>query len=247
MKVYNNFRENPRRNEYVNGLIGVYFFIAIIETIAEFLESQFFVFISKPFLVPILFIMYVVKSRKYNLIYILAIVFAWLSDVFFISHRFIFLSLGSVSFLLFLILFFYFIIKHVKFKGYLSLIIGCIPFLLGYYFFYSLAQNQLKEMFYSYIVTGVLIVILGGYSLGSYILNPSKSNTFLALSIFLLASAQFVFVLEYYFAEIKLLHSFQILLYTIAQYLIFEFVVLEERRKRYHEIRNKSLKIDTNL
>ena len=247
MKVYSNLLVNTRRNEYVNGLIGVYFFIAIIEIFAEFLESQFFVFISKPFLVPILFIMYVVKTRKYNLIYILAIGFAWLSDVFFISHRLIFKSLGSFSFFFFLILFFYFIIKHVKFKGYLSLIIGCIPFLLGYYFFYNLAQDQLKIMFYLYLLTGVLIIFLGGFSLGSYILNPSKSNTFLALSVFLLATVQFVFVLEYYFAEIKLLHSFQILFYAIAQYLIFEFVVLEEKRKRYHEIRNKSLKIDTNL
>ncbi len=247
MKVYNNFYENPRRNEYVNGLIGVYFFIAIIDVIAEFLQSQFFVFISKPFLIPILFLMYIIKSRKFNLIYISAIGFAWLSDVFFISHRLIFLGLGSVSFLLFLILFIYFIIKHVKFQGYLSLIIGCIPFLLGYYFFYNLAQNQLKEMFFSYFMTGVLIVFLGGYSLGSYMLNPSKSNTFLALSVFLLATSQFVFVLEHYFADIRLLHSLLILFYVIAQYLIFVFVILEEKRKRYHEFRNKSLKIDTNL
>ncbi|MFD0779035.1 hypothetical protein ACFQZF_11645 [Flavobacterium myungsuense] len=98
-----------------------------------------------------------------------------------------------------------------------------------------------------YLLTGVLIILLGGFSLGSYILNPSKSNTFLALSVFLLSTVQFVFVLEYYFVEIKLLHSFEILFYAIAQYLIFEFVVLEERRKRYHEIKNKSLKIDTNL
>jgi hypothetical protein len=96
-------------------------------------------------------------------------------------------------------------------------------------------------------MTGVLIVFLGGYSLGSYMLNPSKSNTFLALSVFLLATSQFVFVLEHYFADIRLLHSLLILFYVIAQYLIFVFVILEEKRKRYHEFRNKSLKIDTNL
>ena len=82
MKTYNYFFDNPRKNEFVNGLIGVYFFIAIIEIIADFFKSQFFVFISKPFLIPILLVMYIIKSREYNLIYILAIGFAWMSDVF---------------------------------------------------------------------------------------------------------------------------------------------------------------------
>lgn len=245
MKTHNKFFENPRRNEYVNGLIGVYFFIAIIAIIAEFFESQFFVFISKPFLIPILFIMYLIKSRKYNLIYILAIGFTWLSDVFFISHKLVYLTLGSVSFLFFLLLFIYFVFKHVKFQGYFSLLIGCIPFCIGYYFFYNLAQEQLKVMFYLYLLIGFFIIFLGGYSLGGYIFNPSKSNTFLALSVFLLATAQFVFVLKYYFTEIKILLSFQILCYAIAQYILFEFVTLEGKRKRYHEIRNRSLKINT--
>lgn len=243
MKTYNYFFDNPRKNEFVNGLIGVYFFITIVEIIAEFFESQFFVFISKPFLIPILLMMYGIKSRKYNLIYILSIGFAWLSDIFFISNKLIFLTLGSVSYILFLILILFFVFKHVKFPGYLLLIIGCIPFLLGYYFFYDLSKEQLKEIFYLYVLIGICVVFLGGYSLGSYILNPSKSNTFLAISVFLLVAVQFIFVLESYFMSVIVLHSFEILLYAIAQYFLFEFVTLEVKRKRYHEIRNRSLNI----
>ena len=72
-----------RKNGFVNGLLGIYFFMALIEVVAEYSLSTFFVLITKPFLMPLLLIMYLIKRRKPNLIYITSLLFAWLSAVFF--------------------------------------------------------------------------------------------------------------------------------------------------------------------
>ncbi len=207
-----------RRNGFVNGLLGIYFFMALIEIVAEYSLSTFFVLITKPFLMPLLLIMYLIKRRKPNLIYITSLLFAWLSGVFLMFTHYQFVQIGTFFSLLF-------------FGAIVS------PFLLGYLFFIVMANEQLENIYYLFVLQSICMIFLGGFASSGYILHPNRSNTYLFISITLFIVSQLVLILKPR-VSIHFYQPIQTMLYVFAQYIFYEYVVFEEKRRRYYEIKN---------
>lgn len=226
-----------RRNGFVNGLLGIYLFMALVEIIAEYNSSTFFVLITRPFLMPLLVMMYFIKRRKPHLIYIISLLFAWLSNIFLMFNDDRCLLIGSFFSLLFYIAISYLIFKTTKFSNPFFLIVCTIPFLLVYIFFINVSQELPTMVLYTTIIQSLFMIFLGGYSSSRYILHPNISNTYLFISITLFVVSQLVFILKSRIS-IHFFQPIQTVLYIFAQYFFYEYVVFEEKRRRYYEIRN---------
>ena len=226
-----------RRNGFVNGLLGIYLFMALIEIVAEYSFSTFFVLITKPFLMPLLLIMYLIKRRKPNLIYITSLVFAWLSGVFLMFTHYQFVLIGTFFSLLFFGTIAYLVYTISRISNVIFFVICCAPFLLGYLFFIVMANEQLENIYYLFVVQSICMILLGGFASSSYILHPNRSNTYLFISITLFIVSQFVLILKPRIS-IHFYQPIQTILYIFAQYIFYEYVVFEEKRRRYYEIKN---------
>ena len=226
-----------RRNGFVNGLLGIYLFMALVEVVAEYSLSTFFVLITKPFLIPLLLIMYLIKRRKPNLIYITSLLFAWLSGFFLMFAHYQFILIGAFFSMLFFGTIIYLIYKISKISSSVFFIICCAPFLLGYTFFIVMAHEQLENIYYLFILQSICMIFLGGFASSSYIMHPNRSNTNLFISITLFIVSQFVLILKTRIS-IHFYQPIQTLLYVFAQYIFYKYVVFEEKRRRYYEIRN---------
>jgi hypothetical protein len=226
-----------RRNGFVNGLLGIYFFMALIEIVAEYSFSTFFVLITKPFLMPLLLIMYLIKRRKPNLIYITSLLFAWLSGVFLMFTHYQFVLIGTFFSLLFFGAIVYLVYTISRISNVIFFVICCAPFLLGYLFFIVMANEQLENIYYLFVLQSICMIFLGGFASSSYILHPNRSNTYLFISITLFIVSQLVLILKPR-VSIHFYQPIQTMLYVFAQYIFYEYVVFEEKRRRYYEIKN---------
>lgn len=211
--------------------------MALIEIVAEYNLSTFFVLITRPFLMPLLILMYLIKRQKPRLVYVASLLFAWLSDIFLMFSHHNFVLLGVFFSVLFFTTIIYLIYRTIKLSSLGLLIISCIPFLLAYVYISNVAYEQLEEFFYLFILQSLSIIFLGGYALSSYIRYPNRSNTYLFISIALFIVSQFVIIFKSRIS-IQFFQPIQTVFYVFAQYVFYEFVVFDEKRRRYYEIKN---------
>jgi YhhN family len=211
-------------------LSTLYFVIALTEVIAEFYASDFFIYVFKPMLIPVLVLIYWKSSNSINNFFITALFFAFLSNIFFISRDFSSLFLGAIFFGLYRIVIIYIVIKTVEVKSYLPIILGCIPFIAIFTYVTILTMDELGAGLYIYIVQVVFITFLGGFSLANYILNNNKTNYWLLMSTLLFTIIQFTFIIKLYYLSILIFQPLAMILYVFAQYFLCKFVIFSEER-----------------
>lgn len=228
-----------KKNKLLKPFIAFYFFVGCVEIIAEFFTDSFFISLTKPLLMPILICIYWLSSKSRNNIFILGLLSVWVANIFFISNSVDFFVIGTLFFLIYVILIIYMVLKIVKFPGYIPMIIGSLPFLFIYLFFTNISQDELGYRFYLFIIQGIFMIFLGSLCLGNYILKPNTSNTYLLVSTLLFTVAQFILVLKMFYVNYNIFQPLAMLLYVFGQYLIYHFVILEEKKRKRYRILNK--------
>lgn len=229
------------KTKLINPLNIAYFLLAFIEVIAESNNDVALISFTKPFLMPILVGIYCCSSKKYNFIFIFSVLSSWIANVLFISLTVDTFFIGTLFFLVNRILVFYIVAKISKFPGYLPLIIGCLPFFVAYLVVGNLICNELESQFALFVISGVTLILFGGFCLGTYILKSTKQNNYLLVSTIFITVTQFIFVLKIYYATYHFLRPLGMALFVIAQYLLYHFILMDERRKRRYKL-DKSMK-----
>lgn len=132
------------------------------------------------------------------------------------------------------------VLRRVKFSGYLPFILGCLPFLFIFLFVANVAYNQLLDHFILYLIQGVFMIFFGGFCLSSYVIKSSTSNTFLLISTMLFTATQFIVVIKGFHPSLGRLQSVAMLFFVAAQYLLYKFMMRDERKRRRYSIVNQS-------
>ena len=84
---------------YKNILL-LFFLLAIIEIVLEFLQNNFWIAISKPILLPLLLSLYLIKSSKVSKVYIFALFLNWISNMLFLSEVINYVTAASILFII---------------------------------------------------------------------------------------------------------------------------------------------------
>ena len=120
------------KHKLANIMLTMFFIIAFIEIIAEINGDENLVWYTKPLLMPLLMFYYLKRSCNRNAYFIIALIFSWIANIFFIFNTYQYIYLGSLFFLIYRLLIIYIVIIKVKTPGILPSIIGSIPFVFIY-------------------------------------------------------------------------------------------------------------------
>lgn len=228
------------KTRLVTPLTVVYFMVSFIEIIAESNKDIQLISMAKPVLMPLLLLIYCCATRKYNVFFILALLSAWVANIFLISDTMDMIFTGTLCFLAYRILVILMVLRITKFPGYLPMLIGCMPFLFLYLFVINLTYRELGDRFMLFVVQGLFVIFFGGFCVGNYILKSSKSNTYLLISTILFTVAQFIIVLMIFYRSYTFLQPLSMLTFIFGQYLLYQYLLTEEKRKRrYKSIASK--------
>lgn len=217
-------------------LMASYFGVAAFEIVAEFFKEHCLIMYSKPLLMPILILLYLFTSKNRSYIFMAALVFAWIANMLFISKSFQLIITGTIFFTIYRILIICMVIKCIKLPDVFPLVIACLPFLFIYMFVTNLTYEELGDGFWLFVAQGFFTIIFGALSLGGYIFNSNKSNTYLLVSTMFFTFTQFIFVIRLYYISLNIFQPLAMLLYVMGQFMIYKFVLIEEQEVSRFEI-----------
>lgn len=209
-------------------LLSSFFIVSFLEIIAEFNENKFWIWITKPLILPLLLAYYLLLTKKPSNYFILALFCSWIANLLFIENTIKWIIYGSIFFLVYRILIIQIVMNRVKMPNLIPLIIGSIPFIFIYATICFLSFEAMGDNIYLFLIHGIFTIFLGGLSLGNYIMILNKPNFVLFLSTMLFALTQFVFVLKVYYENGNVFHAMAMVMFVVGQFLLTKFIFLTE-------------------
>jgi hypothetical protein len=122
-------------------IIWAYFSVAAVEVIGEVFSYKPILFVFKPLTLAVLMILYWLTSAKRNLLFIAVILFALITNVFFIFETETMLFLGLIVFIIHRLLMIYYMTKLIQLKDYIPFFIAMIPFLFIFFYLLSISSG----------------------------------------------------------------------------------------------------------
>ncbi len=212
-------------------LILFYFLIGGISVLSEYMQDHFLTYISKPFLMPILFYLYYLNSEKRNNAFVLALFFNWIANIAFVAATKDTVYFGSLFFLLYRVMVVYMLVERIAFPRIIPFLIGCIPFFFIYITVTSLVNAEIENGIYLFWVNGIFMIFLGGFTLANYILNNNKVNTLLLISTLLFTFIQFLVTINLYYLTLPLFQPISLAMFVVAQFLLYKSVLIMDYKR----------------
>lgn len=203
---------------------SIFFLAVVVLHIAGVLFNQKLAFVSKPFLMTSLVIIYLVSVKKSSFWFISALFFSFWGDVLLLfKEQFFVFGLGS--FLLAHILYIKITSAFIKKISLQKVVLVCLPFVAFLFSFLFLIKDNLAEMIVPVIIYGIVISSFGAVALLNYVQEKSTANLWLFLgAIIFIISDSLIAINKFY--EPKEMYQICIMLtYIVAQYLICKAVI----------------------
>lgn len=210
-------------------IIKIYFGVLAVLAVSELFEWKTAVFIFKPFLIPLLALLYMSQSEKKCPFYIFALIFAWASNIFLLFETKEFLLYGIVTFMVYRLLSIVVVIRLIKGFLFLPFLIAVLPFIFIFSCLINITVNIQSPEFYPTVINGVLISVLSGIALSNYILNDNKKNSWLAISTLLFITLVSIFLIEKYYISNMMFQPISALVFGFAHYTFYQFVLESEK------------------
>lgn len=208
----------------------IYFAITAVLVICELFKSQEMLLIFKPTLIPTLIILYFLTSVKRNVVYIVALGFALISNIFLLWESIDFKVYAIVAFMIYRILSIVVVVRLVDKILWLPFIIATLPFLFIFSCLINLTLTSDMPSFYPTIVNGLLIAALAGIALSNYVLNDNKANSWLAISTLLFIVLVFLFMIQNYYLANIAFKPMSAFIFAFAHYTFYKFVLEAESK-----------------
>ncbi len=230
--------ESSNNKKLFNALIIVYFAIAFLDIISEYLLYQPLIIFSRIASIIVLMILYTMKSSVRNPIFYGILFFLLISNIFFSINNPNVFYIGIITFIIQRILAIYLILKLHSEKNYLQILVGTFPFLLVFFYLISVT-NEISDMNLNILILqSLLISFLGGISLTSYLKYNTREHSWLLISTLLMIGLRFiVFIEKYYLSEdlFTVFRPISVLLNAFAFFTFYKFVIASEKAKKYSE------------
>jgi hypothetical protein len=211
------------RTNIVNTLTVCYFLIAFFEVIAEYVIAKPLIFALKPLITLTLIVIYCLKSKKVNKLFITVLGLSLLTNILFIPNTPQFLFYALIVFSIHRILAIYLIFSLQKIKDFVPLVIATAPFLLIFFYLFMETPDIPNESYYLLVIQNILISLFAGVSLSSYVMNDNKQNSILLISALLFVMLQFAVFIEKYFLTNEFQELFRPLAMTLNALAFFTF------------------------
>ncbi len=209
----------------IKNIIASIAFLAVVALhILGLLFNENIAFLSKPFLITTLVIVYLVGVEKPSFWYVSALFFSFWGDVLLLFKNQFFIY-GLASFLLAHIFYIKITVSFIKKVSFQKIVIACLPFVAFLFAFLCLIIDNLGEMKIPVIIYGVVITSFGALAFLNYIQEKNTSNLWLFLGTVIFIISDSLIALHKFY-EPKQFYSISIMLtYIVAQYLICRAII----------------------
>ena len=221
------------KSNHIQKIISIlYFVVAFVEVSAEYCTYKPLICYLKPILPLILIVLYLVTSNFKKWIFLAALFFSFLTNMFFISNTPEMLYYGVLTHTFHRILAIILVLKITKIKDFIPLVIASIPFLLIFFYLFFETSNIPENSYLLLIIQNLLISIYAGIALSCYVMNDNKVNSILLISTLLFVMLHFVIFIERYFLSDEYISFFRPIAMTfnaLAYYSFYKYVITAER------------------
>ena len=205
---------------------SILFLAVVIFHITGVLMSEKWAFVSKPFLMTSVVVIYLVSVKSPNFWYVSALFFSFWGDVLLLfKEQFFVFGLGS--FLLAHILYIKITSGFVRKIGWQKVIMVCIPFVLFLFSFLYMIIDKLQGMRIPVIVYGIVISSFGAVTLLNYIQNKNTSNLWLLLGALIFITSDSLIAINRFYEPREIYRLIIMLTYIVAQYLICKAMIVK--------------------
>lgn len=181
-------------------------------------------FISKPFLITTLVIVYLVSVKKPNFWFVSALFFSFWGDVLLLFKEQFFVF-GLASFLVAHLLYIKITTRFIKKVNFKKIALVSLPFLIFLISFLYLLGDDLGGMKYPVIIYGIVISTFGSVALLNYIQEKSTSNLWLFLGAIIFITSDSLIAINRFYAPKEIYQLLIMLTYIVAQYLICKAII----------------------
>jgi len=217
-------------NRYFKVLSAVFILIVFLLIIVAFFEFKTIEYILKSVSIPVLMLLYYTTSRIKNKFYLVALLFASVSNILFITTDTDLLNYGLIAFLIYRVITIILVKKASPKLSFFTVAIGSVFFLFPLIYFIVLTQNSLGQSFIVAIINVVLVSILGGLSLSNYLMEEGFKHTWLLISTFLYTIIVFLFVIQKYYIFIPIFQPIRVLVLMSAHYFFYLYILMTEKQ-----------------
>ncbi|MDD7913111.1 lysoplasmalogenase [Polaribacter ponticola] len=184
-------------------------------------------FISKPFIITSLVVVYLLSVKKANFWFVSALFFSFWGDVLLLFKEQFFVF-GLASFLLAHVLYIKITIAFFKKISLQKIAIACLPFAVFLFLFLNLIKENLGEFKIPVIVYGVVISVFGVVSLLNYMHQKRTANTWLLLGTILFILSDSLIAINKFYSPKEYYQLCIMLTYIVAQYLICKAMIAKD-------------------
>ena len=205
-------------------IASIAFLVVVVLHTLGLLLNEKIAFLSKPFLITTLVIVYLVAVKKPNFWYVSALFFSFWGDVLLLFKNQFFVY-GLASFLLAHIMYIKITASFIKKVSLQKVVLACLPFAVFLFSFLYLIIDNLGEMKIPVIFYGVVISSFGALSFLNYMQEKNTANSWLFSGTIIFIISDSLISLNK-FHELKEFYAISIMLtYIIAQYLICRAII----------------------
>lgn len=209
----------------------VFALVAISLTLASYFNLSFLIAPLKFVVLPLLMIVYYVSSEVRNIVYLVAIFFATISNILFIYSTLEFIYAGLVSFLVFRGLLLYQIYQESEKVYLVSFLLGFILFSLPNAYLFYITTVSLGSIFYFGLANIILNAIIGGIAISNYTYQNNLANTSLLISSLLFVVLSVLFIIQKFYIFIQIYEPLRVIILLSAHYFYYYYLIFAEKSK----------------
>ena len=213
-------------------LFFVFIGVSVLDIIGIIFKIPILIQVFKPLILLSLLILYTVSVLKLNKLYVFALIFSFLGDVFLMFSGELYFIIGLVSFLIAHLLFIKIVINQIQKQPISKVIISIIPFFVLFLGLILFLKNFLDDLLIPVIIYGLTICTFGTVSLINYLSTKSKKSLLMLVGAIVFISSDSVLAINKFYNSSHLLEIIIMITYVLAQYLIFRSMVYEYKIKR---------------
>tara|TARA_R110001583_G_scaffold145635_2_gene297645 strand:+ start:80308 stop:80964 length:657 start_codon:yes stop_codon:yes gene_type:complete len=208
----------------------VFVLVSVLDIVGIVLKIPSLIFMFKPLILLSLLVLYVVSVSKRNRIYIIALIFSFLGDVFLLFSGELNFIIGLISFLIAHLIFIKIVINRIQKTPIVRIMSSAFLFFLVFSLLIFILRNSLGELLIPVIIYGLVISTFGAVSLIDYLNTNSKKALLMLIgaSVFIVSDA--VLAVNKFYESAHIFEVIIMITYVLAQYLIYRSMILEKNK-----------------
>lgn len=209
-------------------LLWLFFIVTAINLIGVGLRRPMIITFSKPLIMSTLIVYYLVVSSQRNKIFLVALIFSLLGDIFLLDKNGYFLF-GIGSFLITQALYIALVAQRTKNISRTTLLISVVPFVIYLVLLMRVLAPSLETLFYPVLVYGSVISIFGISALHHFLVRRDAASRILLTGALLFIVSDSMIAINEFYSPYMIYPVAIMLTYALAQYLICQYILMEEQ------------------